>query len=242
MRVPHARWAPTPPTSRSPSTRTPRCPKPWAWPSVRRHHHRPVPVLSALERWSGSDSRRVLRGFLGRWLTGQLHTGSRRRAAPFPARPLAQLAPPGLARARRVAGERRPAPCGGGSGSCPGFLHPWVWDATRKLWESRHPRPAVRAVATAIDKRLQDKLGRHDLADDKLLQEAFSDKPAQPGKPRLRIPGEPTTRRSPACSEVHRSSALAASGLSATRPPARQPTGHRRKRWSNSPRSASWPG
>ena len=32
-------------------------------------------VLSALERWGGSDSRRVLRGFLGRWLTGQLRLG-----------------------------------------------------------------------------------------------------------------------------------------------------------------------
>ena len=34
-------------------------------------------------------------------------------------------------------------------------------------------------------------LGRYDLADDKLLQEAFSDKPAEPGTPRLRIPGGP---------------------------------------------------
>ncbi len=32
-------------------------------------------VLNALERWDGSDGRRVLRGFLGRWFTGQLHTG-----------------------------------------------------------------------------------------------------------------------------------------------------------------------
>ena len=32
-------------------------------------------VLSALERLGGSDSRRVLRGFLGRWLTGQLRLG-----------------------------------------------------------------------------------------------------------------------------------------------------------------------
>jgi hypothetical protein len=34
-----------------------------------------VDVLSTLERWGGSDSRRVLRGFLGRWLTGQLRLG-----------------------------------------------------------------------------------------------------------------------------------------------------------------------
>jgi hypothetical protein len=56
-------------------------------------------------------------------------------------------------------------------------------------------------VATAINKRLQDKLGRHDLADDKLLQEAFSDKPAQSGKPRLRIPGDP---RNPTVASLQR--------------------------------------
>ena len=32
-------------------------------------------VLSAPERWGGSDSRRVLRGFLSRFLTGQLRLG-----------------------------------------------------------------------------------------------------------------------------------------------------------------------
>ena len=31
-------------------------------------------VLTALERWGGSDGQRVLRGFLGRWLTNQLHS------------------------------------------------------------------------------------------------------------------------------------------------------------------------
>jgi Protein of unknown function (Hypoth_ymh) len=56
-------------------------------------------------------------------------------------------------------------------------------------------------AATAINERLQDKLGRHDLADDKLLQEAFSDKPAQPGKPRLRIPGDP---RNPTVASLQR--------------------------------------
>ena len=34
-----------------------------------------VDVLSTLERWGGSDSRRVQRGSLGRWLTGQLRLG-----------------------------------------------------------------------------------------------------------------------------------------------------------------------
>jgi hypothetical protein len=44
-----------------------------------------------------------------------------------------------------------------------------------------------------MNEHLQDKLGRHDLADDMLLQEAFSDRPAGPGQPRLRIPGDHRT-------------------------------------------------
>ena len=48
---------------------------------------------------------------------------------------LAPARPPGLARARRVAGERRPAPCGGRFRILSGFAAPLVWDAARKLWE-----------------------------------------------------------------------------------------------------------
>jgi len=155
-------------------------------------------VLSALERWGGSDGRRVLRGFLGHWLTGQLHTGpgdELRRSL------LAQLARQGwhVRDGSLVSGDPRPAEAA--PDLIPESLHPWVWDAARKLWESGHPRPAVQAAATAINERLQDKLGRHDLADDKLLQEAFSDKPAQPGKPRLRIPGDP---RNPTVASLQR--------------------------------------
>jgi len=155
-------------------------------------------VLAALERWGGSAGRRALRRFLGRWLTGQLHTGpgdELRRSL------LAQLARQGwhVRDGSLVSGDPRPAEAA--PDLIPESLHPWVWDAARKLWESGHPRPAVQAAATAINERLQDKLGRHDLADDKLLQEAFSDKPAQPGKPRLRIPGDP---RNPTVASLQR--------------------------------------
>jgi hypothetical protein len=149
-----------------------------------------VGVLTGLERWGGSAGRRVLRGFLGRWLTGQLHTGpgdELRHSL------LAQLARQGWhVRGRSVVTGEPPttdiAPV-----IVPESLHPWVWDAARKLWESGHRRHAVQAAATAINKCLQDKLGRHDLADDKLVQEAFTDKAAEPGKPRLRISGDPIT-------------------------------------------------
>ncbi|MFF5144226.1 TIGR02391 family protein [Streptomyces sp. NPDC013157] len=71
-------------------------------------------------------------------------------------------------------------------------FHPWVWDAARTFWESRHYRAAVHAAATSINAHLQDKLGRRDLSDAKLVQEAFSDKAPEAGKPRLRIPGDQT--------------------------------------------------
>ncbi|MES5819046.1 TIGR02391 family protein [Streptomyces sp. RG80] len=71
-------------------------------------------------------------------------------------------------------------------------FHPWVWDAARTLWESAHYRAAVHAAATSINAHLQTKVGRRDLADAKLVQEALSDKPPEPGKPRLRIPGDQT--------------------------------------------------
>lgn len=70
-------------------------------------------------------------------------------------------------------------------------LHAWVWGAARTFWESAHYRAAVHAAATSINAHLQSKLGRRDLSDTKLIQEAFSDKAPESGKPRLRIPGDP---------------------------------------------------
>lgn len=46
--------------------------------------------------------------------------------------------------------------------------------------------------------RLQEKLNRRDLSEVKLVREALSDKPPEPGKPRLRFPdvGDEQTRES----------------------------------------------
>lgn len=71
-------------------------------------------------------------------------------------------------------------------------FHPWVWQAAQTLWDSGHYRLAVQAAATAINAHTQAKLGRRDVADDSLMQEAFSTNPPQVGKPRLRCPGDPT--------------------------------------------------
>jgi hypothetical protein len=72
-----------------------------------------------------------------------------------------------------------------------GQLHPWVWNAAQTLWDSEHYRLAVQAAATAINAHTQTKLSRRDVADDKLMQEAFSTNAPGPGRPRLRCPGDP---------------------------------------------------
>jgi uncharacterized protein (TIGR02391 family) len=71
-------------------------------------------------------------------------------------------------------------------------LHPWIWQSAQTLWDSEHYRHAVQAAATAINDHTQTKLGRRDIADDKLMQEAFSTNAPGLGKPRLRCPGDPT--------------------------------------------------
>jgi uncharacterized protein (TIGR02391 family) len=71
-------------------------------------------------------------------------------------------------------------------------LHPWVWEAARTFWETNHYRAAVHAAASSINAHLQNKLGRRDVSDVKLVQEALSEKAPEPGKARLRIPGDPT--------------------------------------------------
>lgn len=71
-------------------------------------------------------------------------------------------------------------------------LHPWVWDAAQTLWETKHYRAAVQAAATNVNAHVQSLVGRRDVSDSKLMAECFSDKDPEPGKPRLRWPGDPT--------------------------------------------------
>jgi hypothetical protein len=66
----------------------------------------------------------------------------------------------------------------------------WVWDVARTFWESEHYRAAVHAADTSINAHLQNKLGRRDVSDAERVQEALSDKATEPGKARLRIPGD----------------------------------------------------
>ncbi len=68
---------------------------------------------------------------------------------------------------------------------------PWVWEAARSLWESKHFRLAVQAGFTSLNAHLQAKVGRRDISDDKLITEVFRDGEPKPGQPRLRVPGDP---------------------------------------------------
>lgn len=71
-------------------------------------------------------------------------------------------------------------------------MHPKVWEAAKTQWNFGQHVAAVDAVAKMVNSLLQQKVGRRDLSEVKLFQEAFSEKEPEPGKPRLRFPHEPT--------------------------------------------------
>jgi hypothetical protein len=80
-------------------------------------------------------------------------------------------------------------------------LHPWVWDGARSLWQSGHYREAVRAACVKLNAETQNKLGRRNITESDLFNQAFSADPPQPGKPRLRVmPND----GSPTFSSIHR--------------------------------------
>lgn len=66
-------------------------------------------------------------------------------------------------------------------------LHPIIWQAAQSQWNLGFPHEAVVAATKAVNSYLQKRLNRYDLSDKKLVQEAFSDKAPEPGKPRLRF-------------------------------------------------------
>ncbi|MCG2624694.1 TIGR02391 family protein [Arthrobacter sp. I2-34] len=69
-------------------------------------------------------------------------------------------------------------------------FHAWAWEGARSLWHSGHYREAVRAASVKVNAELQNKLGRRDVSEQTLFQEAFSNEAPQPGKPRLRPQGD----------------------------------------------------
>jgi len=67
-------------------------------------------------------------------------------------------------------------------------LHPWAWEGARSLWQSCHYREAVTAAARKVNAETQNKLGRRDVSELDLFNQAFSDDEPRVGKPRLRLP------------------------------------------------------
>jgi uncharacterized protein Ymh len=65
-------------------------------------------------------------------------------------------------------------------------LHPWIWSAAASLWRSGHFHSAVEDAAKKVNAEAQNKVCRRDLSETKLFQEAFTEKPAEAGKARLR--------------------------------------------------------
>lgn len=69
-------------------------------------------------------------------------------------------------------------------------MHPWIWDAARSLWQSRHFRHAVSNAAVKVNAETQNKLGRRDISETDLLKQALSDNEASADSPRLRLAGD----------------------------------------------------
>lgn len=66
-------------------------------------------------------------------------------------------------------------------------LHPWAWDNGRSFWNTGHFHQAVMQAAIRINAETQAKLGRMEVSETALFNEAFSLNEAKPEVPRLRL-------------------------------------------------------
>jgi uncharacterized protein (TIGR02391 family) len=66
-----------------------------------------------------------------------------------------------------------------------GDFHPWIWSGASSLWQSGHYREAVEGAIRKLNAETQNKLGRRDINETDLFNQAFSDQPPTAGKPRL---------------------------------------------------------
>jgi hypothetical protein len=69
------------------------------------------------------------------------------------------------------------------------LLDPLISAAADPLWKAGKYRQAVSDAATNLNSFVQDLVGRHDVSDRDLMAQVFSDKDPEPGKARLRCPG-----------------------------------------------------
>lgn len=66
-------------------------------------------------------------------------------------------------------------------------LHPWVWDSCKSLWKNGHYHQAVMAAAIQVNAETQKKLGRMDISEKELFDQAFSSNDPKPGGAQLRL-------------------------------------------------------
>lgn len=78
---------------------------------------------------------------------------------------------------------------GGGPAFPFSLLDPVIGEVAIPLWEANKFRQAVSDAATSLNSFAQERLGRHDICDSQLMNEAFSADPPKSGRPRLRCPG-----------------------------------------------------
>lgn len=64
-------------------------------------------------------------------------------------------------------------------------LHPWVWDGASSLWRSGHFREAVEGAIRKLNAETQNKIGRRDVSETDLFNQAFSEQAPTAGMPRL---------------------------------------------------------
>ena len=73
-------------------------------------------------------------------------------------------------------------------------LHPWVWEPAAQLWAADAHQDGVLAAARTVNRRLQQKLNRHDIGETGLCMQSFDMKDPAEGAPRLRFGGDRNTQ------------------------------------------------
>lgn len=66
-------------------------------------------------------------------------------------------------------------------------LHPWAWENGKRYWSGGHYHQAVMQAAILINAETQLKLGRTDISEADLFNQAFTLDDPKPGVPRLRL-------------------------------------------------------
>lgn len=89
-------------------------------------------------------------------------------------------------------------------------LHTWAWENGRSFWNTGHYHQAVMQAAIRINAETQAKLGRMDVSETALFNEAFSLSDPKPGAPRLRLAKDDGSKT---YESLHRGARALAEGL-----------------------------